>query len=105
MSRVEQKESVLVCLDDEKGKPIALGEHPLRGTLSEESWGAIEETRNQDPSKDTLAAFENYSKYIRSWHQDTFVPERRRELFSAFLDDDDSNDEKSCIYNHRNPVV
>ena len=78
MRNVEQEESVLVCLNDENGQPNAVGEHPLRGIWNEGGWNAIYETCNRSPSRDTHAAFQNYSEHFRKWHREIFVPERRK---------------------------
>jgi len=57
VERVEQKDILLVCMNDDNGKPIAVGEYPLRTR-----WTQMEEISCESPSENTKSAFSEYER-------------------------------------------
>jgi len=71
---VEMMKAILILLEDNNGKAVALGLHPLRGEWTQEGWEQICEASSRQPSKESMDKFHGYSKIFRRWHRDTFVP-------------------------------
>jgi len=67
-----------VLLEDDNGKAIALGSHPLKGAWPREGWTQIREACNRRPSEQTIDKYNEYSRTLRAWHRRTFVPENMR---------------------------
>ena len=76
--RVQQMKVVLILLEDNNGKAVALGMHPLQGEWTQEGWVQVREASNRQPSKESMDQFHGYSKIFRRWHRNTFVPARRQ---------------------------
>lgn len=97
--RVAQESLILVVLTNSKGKAIAMGSHPLRGTWNERGWQEIRESHNMRASEPTLDSFHRYSKTFRYWHRNVYVPSRRRKY------DDKNRDRIAMRYQHQRRLV
>jgi hypothetical protein len=77
-SDVERMKRVLVLLEDQNGKAVALGSYSLKDNWGQMGWEQIFEISNRRPSQATIDLYQEYSRILRGWHQESFLPDLRQ---------------------------
>lgn len=65
--RIDARQCVFVALENETGKPVALGKADLRAGGAAPQWSEIKETSNRRASAESRSKFDAFSPSIARW--------------------------------------